>query len=85
MKTEDFANVIRLARRAPLANMDEAEAAALLLQKFAAFANNYKGSNEPEQPNRSGFFEPKEVVNTTKTEKENDDGEAGNSVSKDPA
>lgn len=38
LTNEDFANMIRLARRAPLANMDEAEAAAALLQRFAAFA-----------------------------------------------
>lgn len=42
MTNEDFANIIRLARRAPLANMDEAEAAAMLLQKFAAFVMEYK-------------------------------------------
>lgn len=41
MTQEDFANMIRLARRAPLANMDEAEAAATLLQKFAAHATSY--------------------------------------------
>lgn len=39
MTEADFANLIRLARRAPLQNMDEAEAAAALLQRFAAFAN----------------------------------------------
>lgn len=39
MSEQDFANLIRLARRAPLHNMDEAEAAAALLQRFAAFAN----------------------------------------------
>lgn len=39
MNAEDFANIIRLARRAPLHNMDEAEAAAALLQRFAAYVN----------------------------------------------
>lgn len=41
MTQEDFANMIRLARRAPLANMDEAEAVAALLQKFATHATSY--------------------------------------------
>lgn len=36
MNKKDFADIIRLARRAPLQNMAEAEAAAVLLQKFAA-------------------------------------------------
>ena len=42
MTNEDFANIIRLARRSPLANMDEAETAAALLQRFAAFILEYK-------------------------------------------
>lgn len=41
MNDKDFADIIRLARRAPLQNMDEAEAAAALLQRFAAFAREY--------------------------------------------
>lgn len=39
LNDKDFADIIRLARRAPLQNMDEAEAAAKLLQRFAAFAD----------------------------------------------
>lgn len=39
MNEKDFADLIRLARRAPLSNMDEAEAAAALLQRFAAYAD----------------------------------------------
>jgi hypothetical protein len=41
MNDKDFADMIRLARRAPLQNMDEAEAAANLIQRFASFANEY--------------------------------------------
>lgn len=37
MNEKDFADIIRLARRAPLQNMDEAEAVAVLLQKYSAF------------------------------------------------
>jgi hypothetical protein len=39
MNDKDFADIIRLARRAPLKDMAEAEAAAGLLQRFAIFAN----------------------------------------------
>ncbi|MEX2125466.1 MAG: hypothetical protein WD795_16350 [Woeseia sp.] len=35
MNEQDIANIIRLVRRAPLHNMDEAEQAAALLQRFA--------------------------------------------------
>ena len=38
MEAKDFSALIALARRAPLVNMDEAEAAAALLQRFAAYA-----------------------------------------------
>lgn len=38
-KQEMFANMIRLVRRAPLANMDEAEQVAKILQEFAAYAD----------------------------------------------
>ena len=41
MNDKDFADMIRLARRAPLKDMAEAETAAALLQRFAAFANEY--------------------------------------------
>lgn len=41
LTSEDLANMIRLARRAPLMNMEEAENVAQLLQKFAAFAAAY--------------------------------------------
>lgn len=40
MSEQDFADMIRLARRAPLTNMDEAEAVAGLLQRFAAFVDS---------------------------------------------
>lgn len=35
MSEQDVANIIRLVRRAPLQNMDEAEHVAALLQRFA--------------------------------------------------
>jgi len=35
MSEQDIANIIRLVRRAPLQNMDEAEFVAALLQRFA--------------------------------------------------
>lgn len=41
MDDKDFGDMIGIARRAPLANMDEAEAVARLLQKFAKFAKDY--------------------------------------------
>lgn len=50
MKQADFANIIRLARRAPLTNMDEAEQAAALLQRFAQFANDYLNPPKPLNP-----------------------------------
>lgn len=47
MNEEDFANIIRLVRRTPLANMDEAEAVARLLQKFSAFVlTQLQGKND---------------------------------------
>ena len=66
MTNEDFANILRLARRAPLANMDEAEAVADLLQRFSAFAlehtkasrkkvaNGYEGNKAGESESRKG-------------------------------
>jgi len=39
MDAEDYANIIRLVRRAPLANMDEAEVVNRLLQRFAEHAD----------------------------------------------
>lgn len=51
MTEEDFANIIRLARRSPLAHMDEAEAAAQLLQKFAAFVLQYQKDKEERRAN----------------------------------
>lgn len=48
MNEKDFADMIRLARRAPLQNMDEAEAAANLLQRFASFANAYLEAEKAE-------------------------------------
>lgn len=39
MNGKDFADIIRLVRRAPLQNMDEAEVVAQLLQRFAAHAD----------------------------------------------
>lgn len=39
MTEKDFADLIRIARRAPLQNMGEAEAVAALLQRFAAYSN----------------------------------------------
>lgn len=41
MNEKDFADMIRLARRAPLQNMDEAELVAGLLQRYAVFVNEY--------------------------------------------
>lgn len=41
MSEEDFANIILLVRRAPLANMDEAEAVAQLLQRYSSFVNEH--------------------------------------------
>lgn len=38
MEAKDFADIIRLVRRAPLQNMDEAEAINGLLQRFAEHA-----------------------------------------------
>lgn len=38
MNEKDFADMIRIARRAPLQNMDEAEAVGRLLQRFAQHA-----------------------------------------------
>lgn len=35
MNEKDFADIIRLVRRAPLQNMDEAEVVAALLNRFA--------------------------------------------------
>lgn len=40
MNDKDFADIIRLVRRASLHNMDEAERVAGLLQRFAAHAND---------------------------------------------
>jgi hypothetical protein len=53
MDKKDFADVIRLVRRAPLQNMDEAEAVAKLLQRFAAHVNEQldkDNETEPELP-----------------------------------
>jgi len=50
MDAKDFGNIIALARRAPLANMDEAEAAAKLLQKFARFAKAHIDSQAGKEP-----------------------------------
>lgn len=48
MTTQEVAQIIALARRAPLANMNEAEIASQLLQKLAAhFAP--KPAPEPEE------------------------------------
>ena len=41
MNEKDFADMIRLARRAPLMNMDEAEAVATLLQRFAQHSKDW--------------------------------------------
>ena len=41
MNDKDFADVIRLVRRAPLMNMDEAEAVANLLQRFAQHSKDW--------------------------------------------
>lgn len=51
MNEKDFADMIRLARRAPLQNMDEAEAVAELLQRYAFFVKEYIESQN--QPNDS--------------------------------
>lgn len=49
MSPQEIAQIITLARRAPLANMGEAEAAAQLLQKLAAhFAPKPTAPAEPE-------------------------------------
>ena len=61
MNQQDFADIIRLARRAPLTNMDEAEAVNALLQRFAEFAeghltaaNNVERLEIPENPGGTG-------------------------------
>jgi hypothetical protein len=41
MNDKDFADIIRLVRRASLHNMDEAEHVAGLLQRFASHANEF--------------------------------------------
>lgn len=41
MNEKDFADIIRLVRRAPLMNMDEAEAVAVLLNKFALHSKDW--------------------------------------------
>lgn len=41
MNEKDFADIIRLIRRAPLMNMDEAEAVANLLQRFAEHSKDW--------------------------------------------
>lgn len=40
MDNQDFATIIRLCRRAPLHNMEEAEFVAKLLQRFAEHAES---------------------------------------------
>ena len=48
-KKRMFANMIALARRAPLANMDEAEAVAKVLQEFAQYAKQELDKDEDQQ------------------------------------
>lgn len=47
-KAQMFNNVIAIARRAPLANMEEAEAVAALLKQFAEYAKKELEANEAE-------------------------------------
>ena len=50
MDAKDFGNMIAIARRAPLQNMDEAESVAKLLQKFAKFAKEHIDSQAEKEP-----------------------------------
>lgn len=50
MNEKDFADMIRIARRAPLQNMDEAEDVAALLQRFAAYSSAELEKLQPKQP-----------------------------------
>ena len=60
MNEQDFADIIRLVRRTPLANMDEAEAVNALLQRFGEFASahleqdNVVSIDMPENPGGTG-------------------------------
>lgn len=49
MSAKDFADIIRLIRRSPLQNMDEAEYVAELLKRFSAHAQSViDAANKPE-------------------------------------
>jgi hypothetical protein len=48
-KKQMFGNMIALARRAPLANMDEAEAVARQLQEFAQYAKQELDKDEADE------------------------------------
>lgn len=54
MNAKDFADCIRLMRRAPLANMEEAEAAAALMKKFSAHADEFLKPEDEEQLSPGG-------------------------------
>lgn len=50
MNAKDFADCIRLMRRAPLQSMDEAEAVAALLQRFSAHAEEFLKPCDEDEP-----------------------------------
>ncbi len=50
MTKQDFADIIRLLRRVPLHNMDEADAVNELMQRFGEFASAYLEQDIPENP-----------------------------------